>query len=375
MLPIRTILLAALPVCITGVARADTPSALQQQLSAILAGSVSRSGIPGRAAIITCQGKLVWSDSAGFSVTETGLPFRQNTLSSVASVTKMFTATIVLRMAEDGLLSIQSPIAPYLPASIPGAQAVTIEDLLGMRSGYADIENSPAFIAAANEPNHVWTRAQFFGAIQAPHFPPGTEEEYSNVNFLLLSAIIAKTYPGGVNAAFDHYVAEPAGLGSSVYFARIPDAAYRFAHGYQTSHGHTHDVDKGARYLGVNTSVWGTIWGDGGVGATARGLARFADGLYAGRLVSAATLAAMEAPLQTSAYGLGMERFRYDGHYWYGHVGAFEGYTAIIAHDIERDVTLAGVANGLVENDPAQSQVVFELLSAYDAAPACGAQP
>jgi CubicO group peptidase (beta-lactamase class C family) len=59
---------------------------------------------------------------------------------------------------------------------------------------------------------------------------------------------------------------------------REPAVAARFAHGYQTTlAGHTRDVCRGALDLGVDTSVWGTFWGDGGVGATAGGLARFTN--------------------------------------------------------------------------------------------------
>ena len=371
MTPFRTLpaALAALAALLAGqpASAAEAPS-LPKTLTATLEATLAATDTPGAAATITRHGRTVWSVAAGQAATEDGRPFRRDTLSSVASVTKMLTASIVMRLVEGGVLHLDAPVAGLVPADVPDAGRVTLRDLLGMRSGYADTENDPAFLRKVADPNHRWTDADFFGPLKPPHFKPGSQVEYSNVNFVLLGKVIDAVYPGGVGAAFDELVRRPARLGDAAVFRRDPCVAGRVAHGYQTQNGTTADVSHGARDLGVSTAVWGTIWTDGGLVATADGLARFGDALFGGQIVRPATLAAMEAPLAHSSQGLGLEEATIDGHRWYGHVGAFDGYTAVLLHDPVRDVTIAGVANALDADTGAQEALFLNLIAAYDGA-------
>lgn len=327
--------------------------------------TLASSNTPGGSAVITINGKTIFSIASGKSVVSTAKPFTTSTLSSVASVTKLITSTIVMRMVEDGLLTLDDTIDAYVPSYIPATKKVTIRNLLSMKSGYADIEAEPAFIAAQNDPNHQWTREELFTPIKPPKFSPGTKFEYSNVNFLLLSQIIDNVYSGGVSAAFQDYIAKPARLGNSVVFDRIPALASRFAHGYNTINRKTIDVCAGAKDLGVNTSVWGTIWGDGGIGATAGGLAKFANALFHNKLVKRKTLRVMMKGAKGD-YGLGMYAIRVNGHNWFGHAGAFNGYTAWIGHDLSRDVTITLTLNALDEDTGAQLQVLNSMVRAFD---------
>ena len=330
-------------------------SVLSDSLDGALASVLQDTGTPGAAATVTRGGVTVWSGAQGYADPAAGVPFTTNTLSSVASVTKMFTATIVTRLAEDGRLSLDSPIAPYVPKGIPGAGQVTIRELVNMTAGYADIEDLPAYHAAYHDPNHVWTRDELFSPVTTPHFTPGTQYEYSNTNYLLLGHIIDNVYPGGVNAAFQTYIAKPAGLGDDVVWQRDPAVAGRFAHGFETENGQTYDASAGAKDLGVNTSVWGTIWTDGGIGATADGLARFGNALYDGRLLNAEDTAG-----EVSC------GFTFDNRCWDGYIGAFNGYDAFLLHDSQRDVTITAVTNGLNLDDRRQLAFIPALIDTYD---------
>ncbi|MGR3715301.1 MAG: serine hydrolase domain-containing protein [Thermohalobaculum sp.] len=357
--------LAALAMLVPGPAAAQLAN-LRSALNASLDATRRASATPGVAAVMTWHGKTVWSTAIGRAVVSTRIPFQRQTLCSIGSVTKMVTATIVLRMVELGMLQLDAPISTYLAANIPAKSTVTLRQLLGMQSGYNDVEATDAFSAVILDPNYRWTYDKLFQLIEAPHFTPGSQVEYNNTNYILLSAIVQNTYPGGVAAAFRTLVAKPAGLADDMSFTRDPKVAYRFAHGYFTYGGKTIDVNRGARFLGVPTATWGTIWGDGGVAATASGLARFADALYGGRIVSPATLAMMKPATPASEYGLGMTNLDLDTRQWIGHEGGFPGYVAVIAHDDARDATFSVIANALDIDTRAQAQIIAGLVKAFD---------
>lgn len=329
-------------------------SPVSDRLDTVLQALVQGTGSQGAAASISVGGQLIWSGAAGQADTSTGTPFTTTTLSSVASVTKLVTSTLITRLSEDGRLDLDAPIAGYVQPGIPGADRVTVRQLVNMTAGYADVEGLPEFALAFKDPNYPWTREELFARITAPQFEPGTQEEYSNTNYLLLGQVIDTVYPGGTSAAFRDYVAAPALLGDSVVFDRDPAVADRVAHGYSTQGGVTVDVNAGANDLGVNTSVWGPLWTDGGIVATADGLTRFADVLYGGGILNAANTEAAK-----------FCGYTFSGRCWDGYIGAFNGYSAFVMHDSARNVTIAAVVNALNEDTVAQYGFIEGLTESY----------
>ena len=323
---------------------------LDQTLAALL----QQTDTPGASATITRNGQTLWSGASGFADPAAQVPFTPRTLSSIASVTKLVTSTIVTRLAEKGLLSLDAPIAPYLPAGLPGTDRVTIRHLVEMTAGYADVEGLPDIEEAFRDPNHPWTRDELLSRITAPQFEPGTQSDYSNTNYLLLGAIIDDVYPGGTSAAFQDLIAGPAALGEDMVFDRDPAAAHRVADGYATRGGVTVNVNAGATDLGVNTSVWGPLWTDGGIVATSGGVARFSDALYGGLLLNAGNTEAAKVC-----------GFTFSGRCFDGFIGAFNGYSAFVMHDSTRKVTVSAVLNGLDEDTGSQFLFIPGLIDAY----------
>lgn len=81
-------------------------------LDLALAVLVQNTGSPGASATVTRRGQTLWSGASGFADPAAGVPFTKDTLSSIASVTKLVTSTIVLRLAQDGLIALDEVIAP-----------------------------------------------------------------------------------------------------------------------------------------------------------------------------------------------------------------------------------------------------------------------
>jgi D-alanyl-D-alanine carboxypeptidase len=219
--PITTAVLVAAGLLFSpGSTRAAT---LQQVLDEARAAS----GAPGASAAIMNGGNLTFAGSSGIADLATGRPVTEDTLYSLASVTKTFTSTMVLRLYEQGRLGLDDVIEPYVPPYIPSTNQVTIRDLLGMTSGYHDVEGDPIIVHWLADPNHVWTRSQILTRVQPVTFTPGTQYQYSNTNYVILGGIIDSVSNLGVGGEFQQFIVQPVGLDDDAFFDRVPSAAPR----------------------------------------------------------------------------------------------------------------------------------------------------
>lgn len=308
------------------------------------------SGTPGVAAAIAACGRIVWSGASGHSDRAGDIPITPRTMFVLASVSKLFVATVAMRLAEQGRLRLDDPIAPYAPGYMRDAAKVTVLDLLGHTSGYKDDEADPAVLRLLADPNHVWTRAMLERREGPVQFAPGSRFEYCNSCYVLLGTVVESAGGAPIGDELRRYVFAPLALEDDVAIERSKAFAARIAHGYDLRGGRLVDTFDGAHDLGVPTYDWGPVWTDGGVAATADGVARFAGALFGGRLVSAASLATMLAP---GGKGEIVEAQRHDGRTWRGHSGFYDGFTAEAWYDARRDLTIVVLANRTDDSDPA----------------------
>jgi CubicO group peptidase (beta-lactamase class C family) len=110
------------------------------------------------------------------------------------------------------------------------------------------------------------------------------------------------------------------------------------------------------------------MWTDGGIAATAGGVARFTDALFGGRILQPATLAMMIAPGPNGSYSLGTYRIDFDGHRWQGNEGYYNGFTTVTMYGFSRKLTIAVLTNLTDSGDPA-SGIWRRLVAAYDRLP------
>ena len=336
-----------------------------QQLQQALDRAREWSEAPGASVAIMSDGQLLWQGSSGLADVESGLAVDENTLYSLASVTKTFTATMVLRLYEEGKVGLDDPIREYVPPYMPSTEEVTVRELLGMTSGYYDVEGDPIIIDWLNNPNFPWTRADILTRVKPVMFKPGKRYNYCNTNFVILGGIIDHVSPLGVGGEFQNLIVGPVGLDGNAFIYRVAIAAPRIAHGYDFEDGKPVDVFKGAHLLGVPTSVWGPVWTDGGVVATATGVAQFTDALYGGRILQPATLAAMMQHGPKTTYGLGNYEMWSNGHAWQGNDGYFWGFTSVTMYDFSRKLTVTVLTN-FTANWDAAFMIWNRVVEAYD---------
>ncbi|HMQ59242.1 MAG TPA: serine hydrolase domain-containing protein [Flavilitoribacter sp.] len=148
---------------------------------------------------------LSWSGASGVSDIKTGAELRPEQPFRIASVTKTFVAASILRLFEEGKLSLDDPITKYISAEHAGIltnggyqpEAITVRHLLTHTSGLFDYALGSQVYATKvkNDPGHRWTRTeQLQGAMEwgRPYAPPGKEFHYSDTGYILLGEIIEK---------------------------------------------------------------------------------------------------------------------------------------------------------------------------------------
>jgi D-alanyl-D-alanine carboxypeptidase len=244
--------------------------------------------------------------------------------------------------------------------------AITLRDLLAMRSGLPNFTDNPRFTAAQHRsPRRTWTPARTLIYAGPPTSAPGEEREYSNTNYTLLGLAIERAT--GMSLAR----ARRADLLDRRAFARIamqPDERPRgsVAVGYQVpDDGGEPEPTPNNGYVPSRTEAT-TAWPAGAMLASARDLARAGHGVFAGDLISAEARRQMTRFTPTDhetprEYGLGLALGDLGGQEVWGHSGDITGFHADLVHLPKHGVTIAAVHN-LQHGQQGQEALVEELI-------------
>jgi D-alanyl-D-alanine carboxypeptidase len=155
-------------------------------------------GVPGATMEVIRPDGARWLGVSGLSDIENntamvpGLKFR------IGSVTKTFTATVILQLVQEGNFSLDDKLESILPGLIPNGNQISIRQLLNHTSGlfdYFNAQNPSFFLAEITDFLRVWTPSELIAVANAnpPYFtPPGNGYHYSNTNYILLGMIIEK---------------------------------------------------------------------------------------------------------------------------------------------------------------------------------------
>jgi len=172
--------------------QAKSPVSLEfrEQVDQIARQALESTGVPSASIAIVKDGQIAYIQAYGHARLEPHIPARPEMRYSVGSISKQFTATAILILAEEHKLSLDDPVSRYLP-TLTRANEVTIRELLSHTSGYQDYwpqDYVPPFMLAevtADQILEQWARKPL-------DFDPGTQWQYSNTNFVIAGLIVEK---------------------------------------------------------------------------------------------------------------------------------------------------------------------------------------
>lgn len=212
---------------------------LSSAIDAIVADAIERRIFPGAVVLVATGNTLRHYAAYGSTIyTEPAAqPVEQNTIYDVASLTKVFTATTLLRLFEAGLVELDQPVAAYLPAF--RAESVMVRHLLTHTSGL-DLRLS----AHCRSGRDALLAAVY--ALQPAH-TPGTVIAYTNINALLLGEIITQVSHKTLDAAIAELVTGPLDMRDTCFcpapglLARIAPTEHDADWRERLVHGSVHD--------------------------------------------------------------------------------------------------------------------------------------
>jgi D-alanyl-D-alanine carboxypeptidase len=339
-----TAALAATALLPAGAAAARTAPSLDRPTEHRLLGAVEselhRQHLPGAIVGVRRDGRAPWIVARGYANLQTLRPMRGDEHVRIGSVTKAFVTTLLLRLAQEGKLGLDEPIANYV-AGIPGGERITLRELANMTSGLADDFANPEFsLSYLTGETFTPRRLVELGVSQPTLFAPGTAWAYSNTNTVLLGIVIQKVTEQPLAEALKRGVFAPLGLRETLLPSFRPlIKPYASGYTYQTLNGRLGDAT-------FNTPT--ATWAAGGIVSTVPDLLRAARLFGTGKpLLSAATQRQRtrwvgfppNSPIQR--YGIGV--FDFDG--WIGHNGGIPGYTTIAWYLPQHHLSLVVAVN------------------------------
>ena len=365
-------------------ASAQAPSAaeLTKTIDALAAEQLAKPGGVGLSIAVAQRGKILLAKGYGLADAELAAPADAQTMFRIASITKEFTASIVMRLVERKQLALDDELGKYLPDFPLQGHTVTLRQMLQHTSGIH------SYTEISEDWMKVWplelSHDELIAFVKdAPFdFEPGSDWHYSNTNYYLLGMVIEKVTGQSYAEALQAELCEPLGLTRTRYDSNR-DLIKNRAQGYQLD----------GEQL-VNDQMFGMSQpgGAGGILSTAGDLVRFSMALTSGQVVKPETFAQMRQSAvlpsgHDSRYGLGLRTDELAGQPRMWHAGGIFGFTsisfwlpdadlhvavlsnseAIVAADIADAIAYAalGVEPSAVKDEPIPADLIARLSGDY----------
>ena len=288
---------------------------------------------------IAKDGKVLYTRAIGYS--QTGgtekKPLTAANRFRIGSITKMFTAALVLQLVEEGKLKLSDTLDKFFP-QIPNANKITIAQILAHRSGIHDsILDKNLRTASKTDPI---TKDEMLALIAkgTPDFEPDAKHSYSNSGYLVLGLILEKLTGKSYEEALRTRIASKIGLKDTYTATGNIDVKKNEALTY---------MNLGGDWKQVPETHPSLLFSAGAIVSTPNDLTKFIQALFDGKIVSKESLAAMKTIRDGDGFGM-MEPFTFAGKTFYGHTGGADNYGAWLAFLPEEKLAVAYTTNAKV---------------------------
>lgn len=281
---------------------------------------------------VSKNGTIIYTKAVGYIDLDSNQKANTNSKYRIGSITKTFTAVLIMKAVEENKLKLDQKLADYFPG-IKNAEKITISQLLYHRSGIHNFTNDESYLSwnttahTAAEMVEIITRG-------GSDFEPDSKGEYSNSNFILLTYILEKTYKQPYSKILQDKITKPLEL-KSTYFGNKINPALNECYSY------TFD-EKWVKETETDISI---PMGAGGIVSTPTDLVLFSDVLFNGKLLTAKSLEQMET--FKDQYGMGLFMMPFHDNKGFGHTGGIDGFSSVFSYFPNEKISIALTSNGM----------------------------
>jgi D-alanyl-D-alanine carboxypeptidase len=275
-------------------------------------------------------------------------PITDSSLFRVGSITKTFTATLIFKLVEDGLLDLNTRIDAFFP-KLPNAESISILQLMRHQSGIFNFTDDTSYKDIMSLRMSKEKLLQIISDFP-PAFKPGEKTAYSNSNYLLLTWILEQASGLDYAVLLEKYITGPLELHHTFYGR--PDSAHLMKEVASYSREGKFWIE------GTITNVSVPL-GAGAILSTASDIARFYRHLVKGDILNASSLKTMSE--FKDGYGAGIFKFPFYEKMALGHSGGIDQFISNAAYFEEDDISVALLTNGL---DYPLNDLLLQILSA-----------
>jgi D-alanyl-D-alanine carboxypeptidase len=293
------------------------------------------------------EGKVVYQKAFGFADVAANVPATSATKYRVGSITKMFTSALILKATEEGKISLDQKIDKFFP-EIENASDISISHLLNHRSGIQSITSRTDYFTW-NTQNK--SRKGLYDIIKegGSDFEPDSKADYSNSNYVLLTWILEDIYLQPYPDLLKKHITGPLQL-DDTYVGQRTAIASQESYSYKF-------VGKWEKETETDMSI---PLGAGAIVSTTEDLTKFIEGLFAGKIISPASLALMME--MKDNFGRGMFAIPFYDKVSYGHTGGIDEFKSMLGYFQDEKLAFSMAVNGS-NIDP--NQAAIAVLSAY----------
>ncbi len=298
-------------------------------------GCINSEKVPAiQISIIDSVGRI-WTLSSGSSDLKRKNLINDESIFRLASITKTFTATVILKLIEDGQLSFDTKLTDYFPEFV-NAQNVTIKNLLNHSSGIKELLMLPYILTNSTLfTDKIWDVNDIIKTISKKKtvFETDTDHQYSNTNFVLLGLIAEKVTGKKMAVLYDEIIFSPLAITNIKLLPQQQKPDFLIS-GYDRKLLPT----PGIYEITPDNTAWSSnAFTSGALVGNTKSTSIFYHNLLLGRIIKNASLNAMksfEQPVLNESeflnqFGLGLFKYEINGNTYFGHEGLFIGFDNI----------------------------------------------
>lgn len=313
-------------------------SSISQTADQYLQNLVAQNQFSGSVLMVD-KGSIILDKGYGYANLEHTVANMPHTKFRIRSITKPFTATLIMQLQEKGLLNVTNSLSKYIP-DYPHGNTITIAHLLSHTSGIFNLSNVPDIETLLKSPATIQQVIETFKD-KPSEFQPGQKFKYSNSNFMLLSYIIEQVSGKPYAEVLQENILNPLGMKNSGYYTHS-EILQNNACGYVLNDGTL-----------INAPYYDSSWplGNGGMYSTTHDLYLLDRALYTNELLSKNSrdqMFAIHAHMPDEEgidYGYGWELGAIHGKKYVSHWGIWAGFTSDFLRFPDDDLVIIVLSN------------------------------